>query len=345
MSRSFGAILGVLGVLSCAGLRAQELTPGGPAKALAFAQCVHGKPVTGLAKGVVHLIHFWGEEPAAVFDVEDKFAALQKKFGDKLNIIAVLLDSEDYTLAAVQDFYKEDAAKPTFPIAWDVGGSLHQAWVSASGQEGRVAFVVDADGKLMWTDGIGFLDVVIDQVMTGKADAKALRDDTDAAKKLFMRVLLVASLKPAGARAELDKLLAAYPALATMALPAVYNALMEEAEGVAHAVLLQPLLCDVLIKSEDVASLNGLAWAIVDPEAELEKRDLVTAKRAAQQAVLLTKEKDAAVLDTLARVFFWEKDYAQAVAWQQKAVKLEQGAAQEELAATLKEYEQLAAGK
>ena len=171
------------------------------------------------------------------------------------------------------------------------------------------------------------------------------RDDTDAAKKLFMRVLLVASLKPAGARAELDKLLAAYPALATMALPAVYNALMEEAEGVAHAVLLQPLLCDVLIKSEDVASLNGLAWAIVDPEAELEKRDLVTAKRAAQQAVLLTKEKDAAVLDTLARVFFWEKDYAQAVAWQQKAVKLEQGAAQEELAATLKEYEQLAAGK
>ena len=130
-----------------------------------------------------------------------------------------------------------------------------------------------------------------------------------------------------------------------MALPAVYNALMEEAEGVAHAVLLQPLLCDVLIKSEDVASLNGLAWAIVDPEAELEKRDLVTAKRAAQQAVLLTKEKDAAVLDTLARVFFWEKDYAQAVAWQQKAVKLEQGAAQEELAATLKEYEQLAAGK
>ena len=199
MSRSFGAILGVLGVLSCAGLRAQELTPGGPAKALAFAQCVHGKPVTGLAKGVVHLIHFWGEEPSAVFDVEDKFAALQKKFGDKLNILAVLHDSEDYSLAAVQDFYKEDAAKPTFPIACDVGGTLHQAWVAASGQEGRVAFVVDADGKLMWTDGIGFLDVVIDQVMTGKADAKALRDDTDAAKKLFMRVLLVASLKPAGA--------------------------------------------------------------------------------------------------------------------------------------------------
>src|SRR5690606_22410736 len=144
---------------------------------------------------------------------------------------------------------------------------------------------------------------------------------------------------------ELDKLLKDYPALAPIVVPAVYNSLAEEAEGVEHAIAMQPLLCDVLIKSEDVESLNGLAWSIVDPAAEVSKRDLVTAAKAAKKAVELTKEKDAAIVDTYARVFFWQKDYVNAVAWQQKAVKLEPaGEAHDELAATLKEYEQLAAG-
>lgn len=338
-------IVAVASLLSVASIVAQESPLGSPAPAFAIEKCLHGKPVTQLAKGVVHLVHFWGEEPAALFDVERKFAALQRKHGSKLRVVCVLKDSEDYDLAAVQNFYRQNEAKPSFVVGWDSGGALHKSWVEAAGHEGRVACLVDAEGKLAWMDGVGFLDLAIDKVVAGKADVKTLLADTEAAKKMFTKVMLIAGLKPAGARAELDKFLQAHPALASVAVPAVYNSLADEAEGLAHAIALQPLLCDVLIKAEDADSLNGLAWSIVDPESELAKRDLVTAAKAAKQAVELTMAKDSAVLDTYARVFFWQKDYPQAVAWQQKAVDLASGEARAELAETLKSYQQLAAGK
>ncbi|MCA8974341.1 MAG: hypothetical protein KDC98_06440 [Planctomycetes bacterium] len=147
------------------------------------------------------------------------------------------------------------------------------------------------------------------------------------------------------ATAEMDKVLKEYPSMASFLMPAVFNALMQSEEP-QHAVALQPRVCDVLIANEDAESLNSLAWMIVDPAEEIEKRDLATAERAAKKAVELTKEQDWAIIDTLARVHFWKQDYKQAVVWQRKAVALcEEGEDRDGLAATLAEYEELLGGK
>jgi hypothetical protein len=112
------------------------------------------------------------------------------------------------------------------------------------------------------------------------------------------------------------------------------------------AARLGPRVADLGIAKGDGDLLNSLAWAIVDPESPQEKRDLVTAERAAKKAVELSEEGEPSLLDTYARVWFWKQDYAQAVVWQQKAVDLcAEGDLHEELAAVLKEYQALAAKK
>jgi len=67
--------------------------------------------------------------------------------------------------------------------------------------------------------------------------------------------------------------------------------------------------------------MNMLAWTIVD-DPEIVKRDLKLAKKLATRANDLTKSKDPAVIDTLARVFFETGNYREAVSWQRKAVEL-----------------------
>jgi hypothetical protein len=89
---------------------------------------------------------------------------------------------------------------------------------------------------------------------------------------------------------------------------------------------------------KDAEALNDIAWKIVDPEAKWGKVDLDLALRAAEKGVALTDEKDAAVLDTLARVWFVKGDVAKAIEIETKAVAVASGKMKEDLERALAEY-------
>ena len=80
--------------------------------------------------------------------------------------------------------------------------------------------------------------------------------------------------------------------------------------------------------------LNEIAWGIASGEGQ---GDLDLALKAARRASELQEHKDAATLDTLARVFYETGQLDQAIEWQKKAVEQNQG--NRSIDVTLKKYE------
>jgi tetratricopeptide (TPR) repeat protein len=93
---------------------------------------------------------------------------------------------------------------------------------------------------------------------------------------------------------------------------------------------------------DDPNFLNSISWTTVD-DKDVKKRDLEFALEAALRANELTEEKEAAILDTLARVYFEKGDLKQAIKWQREAVKQAGGSPMaEQLEEALKKYEEVA---
>jgi tetratricopeptide (TPR) repeat protein len=85
---------------------------------------------------------------------------------------------------------------------------------------------------------------------------------------------------------------------------------------------------------DDAMVLNEVAWGIATSSGE---RDLALAGKAAQRASELREHKDAAILDTLARVFYEQGQLNKAIEWQKKACEHNLG--EPSIDATLKKYE------
>lgn len=89
---------------------------------------------------------------------------------------------------------------------------------------------------------------------------------------------------------------------------------------------------------DNAMALNDLAWTLVDPKAP-KIGDLELAHLAADRANTLTGNKEAGVLDTLARVVFLQGDVAKAIQLQQKAVDNAPAELKAELQERLAEYQ------
>src|SRR6185437_5904362 len=83
---------------------------------------------------------------------------------------------------------------------------------------------------------------------------------------------------------------------------------------------------------------NELAWMLLTTP-EIAKQNAPLAEKMAERANRALSGKEPAVLDTLARAQFMNGKKEEAIATEQKAVDLSEGARKEELAATLKSYQ------
>jgi tetratricopeptide (TPR) repeat protein len=90
-------------------------------------------------------------------------------------------------------------------------------------------------------------------------------------------------------------------------------------------------LIDLL--SDNATALNQIAWEIA---TEGGGRDLDLALKAARRGSALRSHRDAAILDTLARVYYEQGELDEAIRWQKKAVEHNQGIP--EIAETLDAY-------
>ena len=298
----------------------EKLQPGGKPPAFALSQMVRGEAVVQLQPGVVHLIEFWADDAGAGFDRYEEFAKLQKQHGEHLVITGVVgPNEEDYDFETVRDYYAKHGKHIDFRIGFDADGKLHERWLTAVDTEAPHVFLVDAKGKLAWSGGLGYLPLALPRVLKGDVDYRQLAEDQAAAEKKLLRLALVCGFKPKIAIKELDEFVESWPALAYLGTVTTWSGLLDSDEP-KLALPLAKRMCEVCCEEGDAMLLNGMSWTLVDPENEWQDRQLGVAETAAKKAVELTQGEDGAVLDTLARVYFWKKDYKAAVATQQKAM-------------------------
>jgi tetratricopeptide (TPR) repeat protein len=199
--------------------------------------------------------------------------------------------------------------------------------------------VIDKAGKIAYIGHPMWLDFPLEGILDGTWEPEAGMKKVEEGQKLLTKTYQGGS---AAERFEAWKQFETeYPMVArqSMFAPMKFNLLLETGQY-AKAWETGEHLVVGAIKKDDEQMLNDIAWTIVDPESGLDEPNLPLALKAARAANKITGEGDAAILDTLARVYWLMGEKSHAIELQRKAVEHAEGAMKEGVSGTLKEYEE-----
>lgn len=266
---------------------------------------------------------------------------LQRDYAKKdVTVVSVTSPDRSNTLEAVKKMVEEKAEVMQFTVAFDEGRTTNEAWMKQAGLRGiPSSFLVDGAGKIAWIGHPSMLDLPLDMVVAGKWDYV---EGPKMVEKVYgerRAISKMASANPAEALKRLEAFATEHPKIAAGMDKTRFDILVRLPEQRAAAAKLGAKLVDAAIAEKNAGTLNQIAWGLVDPEVQLADRFLDLALRAAEQANALTGEKDAAILDTLARAHFWKGDYEKALSIQRRAVDFAEGRMKESLAPVVEEYE------
>lgn len=329
---------------------AAPLTIGDPAPALTVGKWVKGEPVKGFESGKLYVVEFWATWCGPCKESIPHLTEMAKANPEVTFVGASVWENDD---AAVEPFVTQMGDKMDYHIAMDdkstvEKGAMAEGWMTAAGQNGiPTAFIVGKEGKIAWIGHPMEMEPVLKQVVAGtydeaaakKAMAKA-QEEQAAAQKLQGE--LSAKLTPLlkdknydGALAALDEMITAHPDAKAMLTSTKFSlALRGEKYDAAYKA------ADEIaeLNKDDAAQLNKLAWFIVDSKA-VKQRDLDRALKYATQGVAASEGKDAAIIDTLARIQFDKGEIEKAVETQKKAVEVAGPGLKEDLQKTLEKYQ------
>ena len=322
-----------------AGAKKPSLDVGAPAPALHVEKWVKGSPVPAFEKGKTYVVEFWATWCGPCIASMPHLSALQRQYKDKgVTFIGVTTKDPRNDLAAVEAMVKKKGDGMDYTVAWDEAQKTYAAYMAAAGQDGiPCAFLVDGAGKIAYIGHPMFLDLPVEQVVAGTWDPKKGPAAIEAAMKAMEDIAGSIESDPKAALATIAEFEKAHPEYAKLVATMKFDALLGAGDFPA-AYAWGSKLVDEAIAHKDAEALNDIAWKIVDPEAKWGKVDLDLALRAAEKGVALTDEKDAAVLDTLARVWFVKGDVAKAIEIETKAVAVASGKMKEDLERALAEY-------
>jgi thiol-disulfide isomerase/thioredoxin len=349
----------LLGIAAVAG--AQELFEGMPAPKLKIAKWVKGEPVK-LEKGKVYVIDFWATWSGAGAFSLPLLSELQDHYEGRVTIIGVTKEDEQgNTLEAVEKMVADRGAGMGYTVAWDDGSQTWDAYMKAAAQTRLpVCFLIDKRGQVAFIGPPAMLDVPIARVLEGKWDPLGGGELMARIDQKVRQARLIAQVDPKAGVEAIDALLKEMPELKRL-LDVPRMQCLAGAGRYDEYYAQAGEAVDRAIKYRNPRDLNEISWAIVDPRGKIAKRDLDLALKAAEKAVEYTQAADGAILDTLARVWFWKKDLAKAIEFQKQAVAVQAKAVEEakkenntrqavqheqtlaELQKTLKEYETTAA--
>ncbi len=158
------------------------------------------------------------------------------------------------------------------------------------------AFVIDKAGGIVWQgDATAGLERALEKVLAGKLDAEKAKALEELQKTVADSV---SSNDLDQAATDSDKLLESDPGN-EVGLDAKLRLFFRDKD----AAKLKAFIDGVLPKiDDDRVALNVIAWKLVTAE-NVAMRQPSTALKAARRAVALSESKDAAILDTLARVY------------------------------------------
>ncbi|HVP12889.1 MAG TPA: redoxin family protein [Phycisphaerae bacterium] len=319
------------------------LSVGDPAPAMKVEKFIKGAPVEKFKPGQVYVVEFWSTWCGPCKTAMPHLTELQKKFKDKATFISVNVweDNEynDETLNKVEKFIKKNDENMGYTVAFDgAKKETDKAYMKAAGQNGiPTAFVVTGDSKIAY---IGHpedkeFEATIQQLVDNKFDMKAaiaaakerkakeeafMRDQKKAMKLMQEAQELIEDDKLDEGLAKMDEIVKLNADFAPMVEMQKFTLLMDQEQYDKAYQVAKKLIEGPAGDSAD--TLNAIAWAIVDPEADVGQRDVNVALKAAEKAVKLTESKSAAILDTLARCYWLKGDKAKAVELQTRAVEL-----------------------
>lgn len=316
------------------------LKAGDAAPELAVTKWVKGVPVAGFEKGRVYVVEFWATWCGPCIAGMPHLTELQRHHGDKgLTVIGVTGPDPNNTLAKVETMVSDKGDGMGYTVAFDGGGQSDARYMQAAKQNGiPTSFLVDKEGRIAFIGHPMWLDGPVAKVLDGTWDAAAGRAEIAAAEKRLGEAFQMSRTDPGGALDTLQDLVKSHPGVASL-VDGMRLSLTLAAERYEEAFAFAAKKVEEAVAAKDAAGLNAVAWTLVDPESSLAKRDLDLALEAASAANALTGGKDAAILDTLARVYAWKGNLDKAIAVQEKAVDLAAGTPMADgIRASLDEY-------
>lgn len=273
---------------------------------------------------------------------------LAKEYEGKVTFLG--LSDED--IDTVKDFLADESnvmegktwgEAMAYAVATDPDKSVKESIFSAAGQRGIPASFIISEGKVQWIGHPMSIDATLEKVVSGDWDitqAKKEHADRIAVQKLMGDLRKkMAEAQASGNWDEvlsaLDKGIEKYPTNDSLQMQK-FNVLLLFAQRSEEAYTLGNEVVEKVWGNAQV--LNQIAWTVVD-DARVKQRDLGFAQRVAERANELTKSKDGAIMDTLARVHYEAGRLEKAVEWQRKAVKNATGTMADQLREVLEKYE------
>ncbi|MEX2218441.1 MAG: redoxin family protein [Phycisphaerales bacterium] len=315
-------------------VKPQKLALGDKAPAITVEEWVKGEPVTGFEKGKTYVVEYWATWCGPCIAAIPHLTEVQKEYKSKGVTVLGIAASESGAdpakkLEKVKTFVEDKGDEMGYKVAFDADRSMSQAWMEAAGQNGiPCTFIVNGEGKVAWIGHPTQMDEPLKQIVEGKWDlaaeatkAKKAAEGRAKTEKLFEQLRdAMQNGEEEKALTLMDDIMEANPAMAPQFAGTKFKMLGAQDNDKAYQWARKAV--DTTCK-DSAQALNAIAWTIVDPEDDtFTKKDLDLALKAATRADELTKSKDAAITDTLAKVYFDKGDVTKAVELQERAVKL-----------------------
>ena len=346
-----GLLLGVLATATADDDEA-NLTIGDKAPAIEISHWIKGDAVTKFEKDKVYVLEFWATWCGPCVAGMPHLSELQKKYADKdVTIIGVSNEElETVTEFLTKKHEKEGKThndRTEYTLATDPDKSADNDYMKAANQNGiPTAFIIGKSGKIEWIGHPMGMDDALAAVVKGTWDRKPFKKEFEKRQELEKKLEAIrekisknwksedwaAAIKAVDEHLALDE---GNTQLQVMKFVLIAGKQGEYERAYKYAAMAVEEAWD------NGHTLNAWAWTIVDEE-DLEKRDLELAMKAAKRANKLTEGKDAAILDTLARVYYEKGNLKEAIKYQRKAVDSlvgEGGPMAEGITRALKKYE------